>query len=221
MVLNKNSLEQQEAASLSLNTEVLVLNSDNKDADINDVKGIVADASTIMQRLNTELAVETGTITLAKNVEVEESALGINSKTDIAKKTTVRKVKVTGVPGAALVPDAGIQYGISVDKMGAGGLVESGGQQSPPPANQKTSDNEPDVISAYWDSYVARRGATLKLRGTTANHSDGTPASFKIYELDQLDAESFVTEIMGEVEKNSPGVKVGLRLPERCHPAPR
>ena len=185
--------EKLEAATVSLNTAVLALSGAPKDAGINDMQGIVAEAETIMHRAESEIRAEAGAITLGKNVEVETSLLKIASTVDIANSATVDKVKVTGVPSGAFVPDAGISYGINVNKMGVAGI----------PAVisniQNDISDEPDVISAYWGSSVARREETLSLRGRTVNHPDGTPATFTIYEKMQDKPQAFITQVSGHV----------------------
>ncbi len=111
--------EKQEAATLSLNAEVIVLSNADYDTEINDMQGIIMNAKTIMKRTNKEVKTESKTITLAKNMQVETSSLSIHSPTHIGKTTTVKKVKVTGVPGNAKPADPNISYPINVDKQGA------------------------------------------------------------------------------------------------------
>lgn len=189
--------EKLEAATVSLNTEVLALSGAAKDTGINEMQGIVVNAETMMHRTAREIEADAGTITLGKNIEVEKYLLSIVSTVDIANSATVDKVKVTGVPSGAFVPDAGINYGINVNKMSVAGIPAVISNL------QEDVSDEPDVISAYWGSSVARREETLSLRGRTVKHPDGTPATFTIYEKVQDKPQAFITQVSGSVLRDT------------------
>ena len=108
--------EELEAATLSLNTEVLALSTSTLDTGINDMHGVVIDAAKIMNRAKSSIAAEASTITQAKNIQVTEDSLTVATVTDIAKTTTAKKLKVTGVPGYAKPVDPNLNYPINVIK---------------------------------------------------------------------------------------------------------
>lgn len=127
--------EELEAATVSLNTEVLALATSDKGTGINDMRGVIAKAKTMMYRTESEVAADAGTITLVQNIQVKKDSLSIASKTDVASSASVDKVKVSGVPGMAIIPAANINYPIDVRKMGVSGVPfsssRSAGQGGP------------------------------------------------------------------------------------------
>ncbi len=90
--------EELEAATLSLNTELLALSTSDGDTAIDRAHGVVMDEKQIMHRAESDIIAEADTITLDQNVVVTETSLNVNSTTDIAKKTRIDgKLEVGGM----------------------------------------------------------------------------------------------------------------------------
>ena len=90
--------EQLEAATLSLNTELLALSTSTSDTPITDAHGIVMNENEVMNRAESDIFAEAELITLDDNVRVKEDSLEIASKTDIANDVQVDgKMEVGGM----------------------------------------------------------------------------------------------------------------------------
>jgi hypothetical protein len=152
--------EELEAATLSLNTEVLALSTSESGTGINDMHGIIAKAKTIMNRTESEVAAEAGTITLVQNIQVKKDSLSVASKTDIASSASVDKVKVKGVAGMAMIPAANLNYPIDIHKISVKGMPASSSRTAlrGGPSQQDTSD---DTLSWISFSLVDEDGKAL------------------------------------------------------------
>ncbi len=90
--------EQLEAATLSINTEILALSVSDKGTAIEDTMGIVFDKDKMMQRSEQDIFIETETIILNNNVEITENKVDVKSKTEIANDLQVDgKLEVGGM----------------------------------------------------------------------------------------------------------------------------
>lgn len=172
--------EELEAATVSFNTEILALATSSRDTAINDMHGVIAKAKTIMYRTGDEVVAEASTITLAQNIQVKKDSLSIASKTDIASSASVDKVKVSGVPGMAIIPAANIHYPIDVRKMGVSGVPFSSLRtpgQGGPSKDQSSElswisfslvDEDGEVIVGKNYRMVLTNGDIVKGRTTSA-----------------------------------------------------
>lgn len=90
--------DELEAATLSLNTELLALSTSDSGTSINDAHGIVMDEKKIMQRSGDDIIAETDTITLDQNVVITEDSVDVKSETHVANKVKIDgKLEVGGM----------------------------------------------------------------------------------------------------------------------------
>ena len=90
--------EELEAATLSINTEILALSMSEKGTAIEDANGIVMDKDKMMSRAESDIFAESQTIILDNNVEITENSVDVKSKTDIANNVQIDgKLEVGGI----------------------------------------------------------------------------------------------------------------------------
>jgi hypothetical protein len=90
--------EELEAATLSINTEILALTLSDKGTTISDANGIVMDKDKMMNRAESDIFTETKTIILDDNVEITENSLDVKSKTNVANDVQIDgKLEVGGM----------------------------------------------------------------------------------------------------------------------------
>ena len=90
--------EQLEAATVSLNTEILALSLSDRNTAIEDANGIVMDSKQMMNRAENDMFTESETIIFEDNLVVTEKSVDVKSKTNIANDVQIDgKLEVGGM----------------------------------------------------------------------------------------------------------------------------